>query len=400
MTILLARRNFRAACVRSILIVPVSQVSHLLTQAPHSQQIYGNHPLATMSTTRRGRILERTTRSVMASMQPEMKIEDPEHGTNVNGGRRGNHQTTYDWKANGRRVECKSSMMTWHRGRRMWGFNYAGVKLPFENIRKHALFDELLLTLFTPRGIYIYAHDLTFRITARGKATAINGYNIRIFAASNQHNWSEALDCILGKLDSMDNGCQRVAHISLNDTHLLRELNSNDFRMDAYHGLPLTNMSQTQRGLVIQDIVRFVDEAANLYSKFKDAEAGLQIDGKLRSRYNAAHDWLRDGIRVECKSAVIQKSTVRRVWFVRFSAVKLELFDELLLAIYSPCGIYIYRHDLCLGLSKAGVAMPVHGWQIWICSSKAASDWKAALADILTKLDASKCQQIALVKFC
>eukprot|EP00933_Yihiella_yeosuensis_P056032 TRINITY_DN55004_c0_g1_i1.p1 TRINITY_DN55004_c0_g1~~TRINITY_DN55004_c0_g1_i1.p1 ORF type:complete len:159 (-),score=11.12 TRINITY_DN55004_c0_g1_i1:42-518(-) len=158
-------------------------------------------------------------------------------------------------------------------------------------------------------------------------------------------------------------------------------------------------MSATQRGLIIQQVVRFVDQAVNPNSVFQDATCGLQINERQHTKFTAMPDWFRDTVRVKCKSSGLRYSASHKQWLVSFRAVKLESFDELLLAIHSPPGIYIYRHDLQLGLCKTGTAMPIIGQSIEIRSSRTASDWKTGLNDILRKLNASGCQPVALVRF-
>eukprot|EP00933_Yihiella_yeosuensis_P069531 TRINITY_DN7617_c0_g1_i3.p1 TRINITY_DN7617_c0_g1~~TRINITY_DN7617_c0_g1_i3.p1 ORF type:complete len:414 (-),score=37.51 TRINITY_DN7617_c0_g1_i3:198-1439(-) len=382
--------------VRAFLVVPAIEVKQFLSQKPNYMDIYGDHALARMSGTRRGKILENVVRSAISKCDPNVVIEDPDLGQTVNGVCRGQAQAEYDWKSDGRRVECKSAMLTWREGQRRWGFTMSSVKLPLERFRDHAIFDELMLALFTPRGIYVYAHDMRFGVTASGKVTASRGHNIH-FRAPCHSSWSDALDRILNGLDSPHNSCQHVLHIPLSDACLQDELQK-ELVCDVFQGKPLADMSASQRGRVIQGVVLHVDKLMNASSCFKPAIRGICINGAARPQHCAPYDWIRDGLRIECKSAKLLFIASSQSWKFSFCGVKLCSFDELLLALYTPIGIYVYRHDLKLGLSKTGVALQSAGYQIKIQSHSNTPDWKSALLDILAKLDSSGCDRLALVK--
>jgi hypothetical protein len=98
-------------------------------------------------------------------------------------------------------------------------------------------------------------------------------------------------------------------------------------------------------------------------------------------------------------------STCRRFQFKR---AKLDLndgeglpsFDELLLALYTPAGVYFYRHDGQLGVSSVGLLTAVTGHDIKVYGPRGERDWSAALHEsILPKLDTSDCEQLAIVTF-
>eukprot|EP00933_Yihiella_yeosuensis_P042440 TRINITY_DN3700_c0_g3_i1.p1 TRINITY_DN3700_c0_g3~~TRINITY_DN3700_c0_g3_i1.p1 ORF type:complete len:410 (-),score=46.64 TRINITY_DN3700_c0_g3_i1:44-1273(-) len=378
---------------RTYLVVPSWQVEHFLSQKPNCSQIYGDHPLAVMSGSRRGKIIENVARSAMAQVEPTATFEDPDFGQTMDGRCRGWSRAEYDWKVDGRRVECKSAMLTWrtHEHCGHWGFTLRDVKLPLEGWREDAPFDDLVLALFSPRGVYIYAHDLTFGVVTQGAATFVGGNSI-VLNAPKGECWSAALDHILNRLDSHDNSCRFILHVPLADWRLLNELQRQATHL---YDTPHSSMSISQRGIIIQDIVRHVDVMINPTSCFKDPKVGVCINGKPRSQHNALYDWARDGIRVECKSSVIHFVQSKRNWVVNFYRINLESFDELLIAICAPDGIYIYRHDLKLGLGRAGSS----GHQVQIYSKCFAPDAESALHDILAKLDASGCQRLAFVEF-
>eukprot|EP00933_Yihiella_yeosuensis_P069536 TRINITY_DN7617_c0_g1_i8.p1 TRINITY_DN7617_c0_g1~~TRINITY_DN7617_c0_g1_i8.p1 ORF type:complete len:413 (-),score=30.28 TRINITY_DN7617_c0_g1_i8:177-1415(-) len=381
--------------VRTFLVVPAIAMKQFLSKKPNYADIYGDHDLASMSGARRGKVLEKVVRSAISKCNPHAVIEDADCGRNIKGACRGQTQAEYDWKSDGRRVECKSAMLTWRRSDRSWGFTVSGVKLPLERFRDHALFDDLLIALFTPRGIYVYAHDILCGVTTRGKETPSRGHGIQFFAR--RQHWSDALDRILNRLDSPENSCQRILHIPLSDSCLQAELQKELF-CGIFHGKPLADMSQSQRGYVIQGLVLHIDKLLHASSCFKPAVRGICVDGRPRPQHCAPYDWMRDGRRIECKSAKLLHVSRSQHWSFIFQNVKLCSFDELLLALYTPVGIYIYRHDLKLGLSTTGVVLQSAGHNIVISSRSNTLDWKTALHYILAKLDSSGCERLALVE--
>ena len=54
-----------------------------------------------------------------------------------------------------------------------WKLLFQDVKLAYGDAP--AAFDELLLAVYTPRGVYLYRHDLRLGVSTRGKKTAAAG---------------------------------------------------------------------------------------------------------------------------------------------------------------------------------------------------------------------------------
>ncbi|CAE8585313.1 unnamed protein product [Polarella glacialis] len=107
--------------------------------------------------------------------------------------------------------------MTWDKANRYWRFHFSEVKLKKEDAAASE-FDELLLALYTPRGIYVYRHDLKHGLSAAGVKTAISGSGINVYGPTGGSNSSKALDAMLQKLDS--SVCQRLGSTSLEDEFL------------------------------------------------------------------------------------------------------------------------------------------------------------------------------------
>ena len=72
-------------------------------------------------------------------------------------------------------------------------------------------FDELLLALYTPRGIYVYLHDQKYGVTTSGLKTADSGNAIHVVGPAAKADWSTSLDAMLDKLDR--SGCMRLAFL-------------------------------------------------------------------------------------------------------------------------------------------------------------------------------------------
>lgn len=122
-----------------------------------------------------------------------------------------------------------------------------------------------------------------------------------------------------------------------------------------------------------------------------------------RPLIQAEYDWCRDGSRIERKSGQLRWDTHQEQWKPAFSKIKVArdaspcLFDEPLLALYTPRGIYIYKHDLRLGMSSIGCKTPSLGHQIQLHGPTGREDWAVSLDIILAKLDASGCERLAFV---
>ena len=83
----------------------------------------------------------------------------------------------------------------------------------------------------------------------------------------------------------------------------------------------------------------------------ENAVAGEDVNGNPRGQNKAAYDWQRDGRRVACKSAQMRWNDSSQRWMLQFHTVKLDACDELLLAVYTPEGVHLFRHDGRAGLS-------------------------------------------------
>ena len=185
-----------------------AEFSELLGRQTVTAEAYEGVHLAELSTTPRSSVLTSLVRSLDTSLHPHARIEDAVPGTRVDGSPRAQHQAPYDWRRDGVRVACKSAQLTWNASDRRW-------KVLFQNIKPsgaEGAFDELLLALYTPRGVHVYRHDLRLGMSTNGKSTEATGRQIQVYGPRDEESWQSALDgTILPKLGA--SGCERVADV-------------------------------------------------------------------------------------------------------------------------------------------------------------------------------------------
>ncbi|CAE8652065.1 unnamed protein product [Polarella glacialis] len=356
-----------------------------------TSRTYQGLPLAHLNEKVRGSILESLVRRLDQQLHPGSVIRDAVDGQCVNGVRRGRSRLSYGWLRDDVRVQCKSSQITWNKSHAHFIVCFHEVKLNVDE-EAPAAFDELLLALYTPRGIFMFRHDLKFGLSRMGINTAVTGSSIVVSSRSGETNWSTALDVILQKLDV--SGCERLDFVNLDDKMLLKLAHVGDdcSMQQAYLGLPLSDLSSQARGDCIARLVRSIDSVLHPSCTVDDA---------------AGCDWIRGQDRVECKSSQLCWAKTQRLWRFIFYGVKIQargireeaVFDDLLLALYTPKGIYVYRHDQGLGLATHGVRTQIEGHVIQIYGPSGVEDWRSALDAVLAKLDAGTngCQRLAFV---
>ena len=72
-------------------------------------------------------------------------------------------------------------------------------------------------------------------------------------------------------------------------------------------------------------------------------------------------------------------------------------FDELLLAVYTPEGVHLFRHDGRSGVTTSGVSTAATGKSIQFVGPKYESDWRVALGEIRGKMQEKGCRPLAFV---
>ncbi|CAE8613489.1 unnamed protein product [Polarella glacialis] len=351
---------------------------------------YKGLPLADFSGQVRGTILKSFARQQDQKLNPGVEFQDAMAGLCVNGVQRGQSMAKYDWLRDGVRVKFKSSQLAWETDH--WRVQFACVKINREN-PDLPYFDDLLLAVYAPLGIFLYRHDLKLGLSTDGIRTDIYGCKIQVNGPC-RAPWPEALDVILEKMDG--SGCTCLGFFSLGDAMLSElALESRKGKVpQTYLGLPLADVGGSARGKCLHDLVKAVDIVLNPACTILEADT---------------RGWFRGPCRVECKSAQLYWHKTLRRWGFIFRGIKFPAsgiresttFDELLLAFYTPRGIYIYRHDLQFGISTVGVETAVLGHKIEVNGPKHVEDWQVALDAILGKMDANTngCKCLAFIPF-
>lgn len=400
---MLKQRYFATACNRRLsrgsrsFILPASRFPDILNCGGGRIAEYEGTPFADMNAKLRGDLLSNIVRMSVVNGEEAARITDAEPGLCHGGRRRGASNAEYDWLCNGRRVECKSSMLRWIAYYRTWGFRFQSVKFHY--------FDILLLVLYTPLELIVYQHDFELGVSSAGSRTETDGYHISLYGPKYEADWNVALQYVLGKLDAPSNKCRRVARLSLQHPEVVRVLQSFEsssyasLMSRAYHEVPLAFMSVGVRGTRIQAIARLIYSIMNMGSSVMDPVAGVRINGARRSMAQAEYDWSRDGQRIECKSSQLAWDSHNHRWRHRFHGIKSVSFDELQLCFYTPRGIFIYLHDGRFALSSNGVRSETHGCQISMVGNVHEQDWSVALDTILKKFDSSPCKYLGLIQW-
>ncbi|CAK0805064.1 unnamed protein product [Prorocentrum cordatum] len=391
-----------ACCIRSrerALVISASRCG-LHEKPTETQKAFVNAGLLTLSPNVRGSVLEAATRNIVRDMYPCAAIEDAVPGLCVNGSQRSQHMAKYDWLMDGRRVECKSARLSWESFSKTWSFTFRGIKAARMGVRAQSAFDELILSFCTPRRLYIYRHDGAYSFSSDGVNTVWRGDVIRLRGPKNEVDWQLALRNILAKLDSSRNGCERLADVPLWDDRISEAIQqASCVKHLAYLGVPLSTLDPTTRALRIHCMMREVDTMLHPKASFTDPELSHCIDGRARGHGQSRHEyaWVRDGLRVQCRSAGMTWDLANKRWYVRFAHMRFHLFDELLLAIWSPAGIFVLQHNMKFGVGTSGSGTALAGHCITIRARCNEHDCVLALQCILQKLDTANCALVAQV---
>eukprot|EP00928_Gymnodinium_smaydae_P087448 TRINITY_DN7170_c1_g1_i1.p1 TRINITY_DN7170_c1_g1~~TRINITY_DN7170_c1_g1_i1.p1 ORF type:complete len:436 (+),score=7.25 TRINITY_DN7170_c1_g1_i1:234-1541(+) len=381
------------------LVLPASRFQDILDRRSRTSSIYGNCTLAQLSSSARGKIIEQSVRRILMDADDKAVFEDPCLGFRVDGSRRGKGQSAYDWLQDGRRIECKSSQLQWN-GRR-WHFNFCNIKFDDSTFKSGQPFDDLILVLFSPERLHMYCHDGMLGRSRQCIRTMTNGHVIQIGGPLREESWRIALERILDKLDSASNACKYLADVSLCNRHILSAYSEHSrLAQNVYQNIPLATMSPPQLGLCIEAIVRRVNELLAADGCVHECISDVCVNGSARAWHQATCDWIRDGQRIECKSSKLQWCSHHKRWMFYFRAIKLyapgPCFDELQLALYTPRGIYVYKHDLHFGLSSTGLDS-VNGLKISVSGPRSEENYAISLDSILLKFDKSGCKRIAFI---
>lgn len=209
--------------------------------------------------------------------------------------------------------------------------------------------------------------------------------------------WQNSMGTILAKLCEGGNSFH-LGRTSIDDSACKTLCDRHDgYTSQLYREIPLASMSPPLRGLRVQKIVMEVDNLIHANSTFAEPDPEERIDGKKRGKNMASYDWSRDGKRIEVKHSQLSFYRARRFWYCAFRGVKHACFDELLLAIYSPSGLDIFKHDGSYGLRDTGRGTETVGRQMVVQACAGDMNPLSALKTIQTKLESNGCRHLAQI---
>ena len=294
----------------------------------------------------------------------------------------GVYHAEYDFRLNGRRVEIKSSQLKWNTGNGTWYVSFGGLKF--------GAFDDLYLVIFSPQRLDLIKHDLTTGISMSGPLRQCISSGIKIYGKAQV---PEALDTVLAKLCEGGNSLH-VDRTNIDDSAFKTLCDRHaGYTHQFYHEVPLALVNPTVRGLRVEKIVMEVDQRINANSTFAEPGPEDAIDGKRLGKHRASCDWTRDGKRIEVKHSQLRFAEDARSWCCTFERVKRTCFDELLLVIYSPRGLDIFKHDGSYAFRRGHPSTEA----IKLCAGTLALDWPSALQTIEAKLESNGCPRIAQI---
>jgi len=329
---------------------------------------YKGVPLATHSMSARGHILERVAMRVMERTVGETAC-DPPPGVCINGAKRGRNSATYDFMIQGRRIEVKSSMLTWDTDGRRWVAQWVNVK--------RDSYDDLLLVLYTPFGLYMFLHDHTYGVSTSGMIQTACGGKVSVRAPCNEMSISAALDVILGKMSHM--------HYTTLPLTEVGDIVTTTMSHDAYADVPLATHCQKARGDILECVAMRVMEK-KMGATAHPPAPGTCVNGTKRRRNGETCDFMIRGRCIEIKSSMLTWNTHTRRWRVSWINVKRDSYDDLLLILYTPFGLYMFLHDHTYGVSTNGVSQAAKGGRVSVHAPQNESSICAATDVILKKM--------------
>ncbi|CAE7708500.1 unnamed protein product [Symbiodinium sp. CCMP2456] len=338
---------------RGLVVLDSACFRHIIAPVSQSQAAYADDPLAKVSGKRRGMLFESLARRILDRLHPQSLSADAESMLFCRDGRRQSSQMAeWDFTLGGRRIELKSAMLCFDKTRQVWSVTFYGVKLMQNRCQHSQPFDDLYLLIYTPAEFYLIRHDLQTGVTSSGVSTAAVGHAIRVTGQFGEGAWNTAMKAILDKM-LLSGSCELVGKVARTDptvSALYSELlqKAQQLQDNVYETIPMSNMSNSARANRIQQIALEFDKVQHAGSTFTDASGEPTTHPIIRRGVNnAAVDWIRDGARVEVKSAKVVFDPHCQRWQCVFRHIRdtgALSFHELWLGMYSPVGLDFFHH--------------------------------------------------------
>ena len=166
-----------------------------------------------------------------------------------------------------------------------------------------------------------------------------------------------------------------MTKIDIDRTSVEQILNETTKTATTYLGVPLSTLNTKIRGDVLQNFARYID------GKLLEGEI---MDAKKDGSPTQEFDYQRGSTRVEVKSGQLCWNKGSKKWFVKFRDIKPNLYDELCLVLYTPKGLYIFKHNSS-GLTTNGKLTEVKGLYLNY-SAPPMLEWQNALDNIIQQI--------------
>ena len=156
---------------------------------------------------------------------------------------------------------------------------------------------------------------------------------------------------------------------------------------DAYVGIPLAELSAKARGDVLEGVVRRVlEEFAGEVAT--DPVVGVTVAGHKRPRTSAPYDFGLRGRRIEVKSAQLNyDKSHRRYWQAMWQNLKSTCTMTCTSRqLYTPSGVFIYKHDGTTGVTSGGKAQEAEGGQVQVYGPRSEKSIERATAVVVDKM--------------
>jgi hypothetical protein len=223
----------------------------------------------------------------------------------------GTMATTRDYDiidSDGVPAEVKCSGLCWDK--KLWKVNFQGVQK-----KKH---NRLYVVVYHPRGLDAYRHD---RDEAMDEDTP-DCKTISVYGPSYEDDFDKALAVITAKLTGRYAAARFTCDFSTETVPVALTRG-----VEAYINTPLAAMPPSVRGGRIEDWVVTL------------LPPGAQKMPPKSSFDIKAHD----GARVEVKSSQLQYDKSEKLWYVRFTGIKNEEWDHLIMVIFTPTRLVAWR---------------------------------------------------------
>ena len=155
------------------------------------QRAVAGIPMSSMSRERRGNRIQEIGLALDRRLNPQSAFS-------FAGGNRGTSNAPADWVRGMRRVELKSSALTFDQSNNLWACRFTCIKPD--------LFDELWLAIYTPVGIHYYRskyrNSCSLGFAKSGVGMKINGHQLQVFGSCGELDPLEAFKTIEAKIAS------------------------------------------------------------------------------------------------------------------------------------------------------------------------------------------------------